>query len=173
MTTSSSSLGVTQLTAPCRIAMPRQPLAALIAAAGDKGGMRFLEFFAARIRNPNTRRVYGRALVDFLAWCDDNQVPSIAGVQPLHAAAWIELQQQDHAAPIWPRPICGRPFRPGATTMGAKPPVRLREDLPRLRPQDWTASSSRRRPRKRRAPTSPCSVSAGAHRSRRPAQRSL
>jgi hypothetical protein len=90
MTTSDRSLGVIQLTAPCRIAMPHQPL-------------------PARNRNLNTRRAYGRAVVDFLAWCDDNQVPSIAGVQPLHVAAWIELQQQDNAAPIWPRPICGRP----------------------------------------------------------------
>jgi hypothetical protein len=109
MTTSSRSLGVTQLTPPCRIAMPHQPLPALIAAAGDKAGMRFLELFAARIRNRNTRRAYGRLMADFLAWCDDHQVPSIAGVQPVHGAAWIELQQQDHAAPVWPRPICGRP----------------------------------------------------------------
>jgi site-specific recombinase XerC len=35
----------------------------------------------------------------FLAWCEDNQVPSIAAVQPLHVAAWIEMQQQEHAAP--------------------------------------------------------------------------
>ena len=81
---------MTQLTPPRRIGMPHQPLPALIAAAGDKAGMRFLEFFAARIRNPNTRRAYGRAAVEFLAWCDDNQVPSIASVQPLHVAAWPE-----------------------------------------------------------------------------------
>jgi hypothetical protein len=66
MTTSSSSLGVTQLTPPRRIAMPHQPLPALIAAAGDKTGMRFLEFFAERIRNPNTRRAYGPAVAP---WC--------------------------------------------------------------------------------------------------------
>jgi site-specific recombinase XerD len=74
-------------------------LPALIAVAGDKAGLRFLEFFAANIRNPHTRRAYGRAVADFLAWCDDAGVPSIAGVQPLHVAAWIELQQQESAAP--------------------------------------------------------------------------
>jgi hypothetical protein len=31
------------------------PVPALIAAAGDRAGMRFLEFFAANIRNPHTR----------------------------------------------------------------------------------------------------------------------
>jgi len=30
--------------------------------------MRFLEFFAANIRNPHTRRTYARATEEFLAW---------------------------------------------------------------------------------------------------------
>jgi hypothetical protein len=38
---------------------PSAPL--LVAAAGDKASMRFLEFFAANIRNPNTRRAHSRA----------------------------------------------------------------------------------------------------------------
>jgi integrase/recombinase XerC len=33
--------------------------------------VRFLEFFAATIRNPHTRRAYGRAVAEFLAWCAD------------------------------------------------------------------------------------------------------
>ena len=72
---------------------------ALIAAAGERASLRFLEFFAANIRNPHTRRAYGRAVADFLAWCDDQRVPSIAAVQPLHVAAWIEQQTREHAAP--------------------------------------------------------------------------
>jgi site-specific recombinase XerD len=74
-------------------------LPALIAAAGDRAGMRFLEFFAANIRNPHTRRAYGRAVAEFLAWCDDNGVSSITAVQPLHVSAWIEMQTQQYAAP--------------------------------------------------------------------------
>jgi len=31
--------------------------------------MRFLEFFAANIRNPHTRRAYARAADEFVAWC--------------------------------------------------------------------------------------------------------
>ena len=72
---------------------------ALIAAAGDRASLRFLEFFAANIRNPHTRRAYSRAVADFLAWCEDNGVPSITAVQPLHVAAWIEQQTREHAAP--------------------------------------------------------------------------
>jgi site-specific recombinase XerD len=71
----------------------------LIATAGARATLRFLEFFAANIRNPHTRRAYGHAVAEFLAWCDDNRVPSVTAVQPLHVAAWIEIQQQDHAAP--------------------------------------------------------------------------
>jgi site-specific recombinase XerD len=71
----------------------------LIAAAGDRASMRFLEFFAATIRNPHTRRAYSRAVAEFLAWCADSNVPSIAAVQPLHVATWIELQTGRVSAP--------------------------------------------------------------------------
>ena len=32
--------------------------------------MRFLEFFAANIRNAHTRRAYAQATREFLAWCE-------------------------------------------------------------------------------------------------------
>jgi site-specific recombinase XerD len=71
----------------------------LIARAGDRASMRFLEFFAATIRNPHTRRAYSRAVSEFLTWCTENGVPSIAAVQPLHVATWIELQTRRVSAP--------------------------------------------------------------------------
>ena len=37
-------------------------LPALVAAAGKRASVRFLEFFAANIRNPHTRRAYARAV---------------------------------------------------------------------------------------------------------------
>ena len=77
----------------------RTALPAIITAAGDRAGTRFLEFFASTIRNPHTRRAYGRAVGAFLAWCEETGVRSIAAVQPLHVAAWIELQTRQIAAP--------------------------------------------------------------------------
>jgi len=74
-------------------------LPALITAAGGQAGKRFLEFFAANIRNPHTRRAYSRAVADFLTWCDDHGVPSITAVQPLHVATWIEMQTRELSAP--------------------------------------------------------------------------
>jgi len=35
-------------------------LSAFVAAAGERAGIRFLEFFAANIRNPHTRLDYAR-----------------------------------------------------------------------------------------------------------------
>jgi site-specific recombinase XerC len=65
-------------------------LPALIAAAGDRARVRFIEFFTANIRNPHTRRAYARSVAEFLAWCERARVPSIAAVQPVHVATYIE-----------------------------------------------------------------------------------
>lgn len=72
---------------------------ALVSQAGERAGLRFLEFFTANIRNPNTRRAYARAASEFLTWCVDVGVPDLAAVAPLHVATWIELQGQTLAAP--------------------------------------------------------------------------
>lgn len=73
---------------------------ALVAAAGEPAARRFLEFFAAGIRNPHTRRAYAQAVAAFLAWCEaEAGVRTLTAVQPLHVAAWIELQSQTHSAP--------------------------------------------------------------------------
>jgi site-specific recombinase XerC len=61
--------------------------------------MRFLEFFAANIRNPHTRRAYYRAAEEFLTWCASAGVPSIAAVQRVDVATWIEAGTRELAAP--------------------------------------------------------------------------
>src|SRR5207248_1252669 len=70
----------------------------LVAAAGERSSMRFLEFFAANIRNPHTRRAYARAAEEFLGWCAAAGVPSIGAVQPVHVATWIEVGTRALAA---------------------------------------------------------------------------
>jgi len=75
------------------------PLPALVKATGKRAGIRFLEFFAAQIRNPHTRRAYARAVGEFLAWCESVGVTSLPDVQPLHVASWIELQGRTVSAP--------------------------------------------------------------------------
>jgi integrase/recombinase XerC len=74
---------------------------ALIDAAGDRARIRFLEFFAAQIRNKHTRRAYSRAVTEFMTWCESAGVHSIESVRPLHVATWIEAQsrREDISAP--------------------------------------------------------------------------
>jgi len=74
-------------------------LPALVKASGKRAGIRFLEFFAAQIRNPHTRRAYGRAVGESLAWCESVGVTSLPDVQPLHVASWIELEGRQVSAP--------------------------------------------------------------------------
>ena len=49
------------ITTTATVAWDRAAVPALVAVAGDRASMRFLEFFAANIRNPHTRRAYYRA----------------------------------------------------------------------------------------------------------------
>jgi site-specific recombinase XerD len=74
-------------------------LPALVKASGDRAGVRFLEFFAAQIRNQHTRRAYARAVSEFLAWCESVGVTSLPYIQPLHVASWIELEARQVSAP--------------------------------------------------------------------------
>ena len=82
-------------------------LPALVASADEAARLRFLEFFAVTIRNPHTRRAYMRAAGEFLAWCEARGVASLAGVQPLHVAAWIEAQGGELAPPSVKQQLAG------------------------------------------------------------------
>ena len=63
-------------------------LPAVIVDAGPAAVERFLEFFAARIANARTREAYGRAVGQFLAWCEAPGL-GLTAVAPLHVAAYI------------------------------------------------------------------------------------
>ena len=71
---------------------------ALVAASGARASYRFLEFFAANIRNKHTRRAYAQATHEFLACCERAGVASIADVKPLHVAAYIEQLGRERSA---------------------------------------------------------------------------
>lgn len=68
-----------------------------IADAGDDATRRFLEFFTAQIRNPNTRAAYGRAAAEFLGWWEGQGRGGLAAIEPIHVAAWVELRGRTHA----------------------------------------------------------------------------
>lgn len=68
--------------------------------APDAGAARrFVEFFTANIRNPNTRRAYVRAATDFSDWCSANGLRELRDIEPVHVAAYVEVLQRRLAAP--------------------------------------------------------------------------
>src|SRR6202162_1383714 len=70
----------------------------LIADAGDAAGWRYVEFFTANIRNPNTRRAYARACRRFFVWCEHRGL-TLTTIRPHDVATYIETLQQTRAAP--------------------------------------------------------------------------
>jgi len=82
---------------PAPIASGQLP--AMIEAAGKRAQTRFVEFFTAQIRNPNTRRAYAQAVREFMSWCEMVGIQTIAEVQPMHVAAYVEQLGQERAAP--------------------------------------------------------------------------
>ena len=91
---------------------------------------RFLEFFAGRIANARTRAAYGRAVGQFLAWCEARGL-RLGDVAPLHVAAYIRTHPgsvptvKQHLAAI--RVLCDwlvvnqvLPVNPAAAVRGPK-----------------------------------------------------
>ena len=74
------------------------PAPALIAAAGDHARERFFEFFAAQIRNRNTRSAYLQAACQFFTWCEERRL-ELRQIRPLHVAAYIEAKQRELSPP--------------------------------------------------------------------------
>jgi site-specific recombinase XerD len=71
----------------------------IIASGGEHTITRFLEFFAANIRNPHTRRAYFRNAVTFLLWCEGRGIRDLKAIRPVLVAGYIEFLQQTHAKP--------------------------------------------------------------------------
>lgn len=74
-------------------------LPAPIAAAGNQAAWRFIEFFTANIRNPNTRRAYGRAVGDFFHWCETRRIHALEQISPTVVAAYIEQRGETLSRP--------------------------------------------------------------------------
>ena len=73
-------------------------LPAQIGRADEKTQKRFLEFFAATIRNKNTRMAYFRAVGKFFAWCEARGIGELKQVEPLIVAAFVEEETAKHQA---------------------------------------------------------------------------
>src|SRR3712207_8495778 len=69
-----------------------------VMAEGERAAARYVEFFTARIRNPNTRAAYARAASAFFAWCGRHGL-RLPAIQPVHVAAYVERIGRERSAP--------------------------------------------------------------------------
>jgi site-specific recombinase XerD len=69
---------------------PGTSLPSIVVRAGRSASDRFLEFFTAQIRNPNTREAYGRAVARFFEFIEKNFGHELWGIKPFHVAAYVE-----------------------------------------------------------------------------------
>lgn len=83
---------------PRGVAAAPGAIPAVIADAGGDAINRFLQFFAAEIRNKNTRSAYLRACRRFFDWCAGNGF-SLRDIEPVHVAAYVEILSDELAAP--------------------------------------------------------------------------
>src|ERR1022692_1482995 len=75
---------------------PRLPVLFL---ADAKSSECFWEFFAANIRNRNTRRDYYKAVCSFSNWCEGRGLVDLVKVKPIQVAACVEELQCTHSKP--------------------------------------------------------------------------
>ncbi len=75
-----------------------ETLPPLIAEAGATARRRFVEYFTANIRNPNTRAAYAQAIAQFCRWAEDRQL-RLEGLNPVLIAAYVEELNARRAAP--------------------------------------------------------------------------
>jgi len=85
---------------------------AVIADAGEPAARRFIEFFAATIRNKNTRMAYYRAVCHFFAWVEQHEIGELADIEPVHVAAYIEALQATAASSSARAALCARALSP-------------------------------------------------------------
>ena len=92
----SAIVPASQASGPGRMATA---LPALILLADEKARWRFIDFFTATIRNPNTRRAYYRAVSRFLNWCQSLGIGELDQVRPIHVAAYVDELQEELSKP--------------------------------------------------------------------------
>jgi site-specific recombinase XerD len=71
----------------------------MIAAAGERASLRFIDFFTAHIRNPNTRAAYGVAVRAFFDWLEMNGVAELGAIRTHHVSTYVELLTHSYSAP--------------------------------------------------------------------------
>jgi site-specific recombinase XerD len=75
------------------------PVPAMIASAGERARLRFIDFFTAHIRNPNTRAAYRVAVREFFGWFELGGLTEIGAIRTHHVSTYLELLTRNYSAP--------------------------------------------------------------------------
>jgi len=75
-----------------------RPFPGLIARAGENAARRFVEYFTANIRNPNTRAAYAQAVSRFCGWAEARGL-DLGRLNPVIVAAYVEELGTELAPP--------------------------------------------------------------------------
>lgn len=93
-----SEVEISVFKGPAELATLYSSLPALFL-AHPKASERFWEFFAANIRNRNTRRAYYKAACRFSVWCEGRGLLDLRKVRPIDVATFVEELQGTHSKP--------------------------------------------------------------------------
>ena len=80
--------------APATMVVP-----AMVADLGEAAALRFIDFFTANIRNPNTRAAYAVAMRGFFRWLEKRGVHELGAVRTHHVSAYVEVLTAAYKAP--------------------------------------------------------------------------
>jgi site-specific recombinase XerD len=72
---------------------------ALIADLGEHAALRFVDFFTANIRNPNTRAAYAVAIRSFFTWLEKHGPADLGGIRTHHVSTYVEVLAKTYKAP--------------------------------------------------------------------------
>jgi site-specific recombinase XerD len=72
---------------------------AIIANLGEAAALRFIDFFTANIRNPNTRAAYGVAVRSFFHWLAQRGVTELAAIRTHHVSTYVENLTRGYKPP--------------------------------------------------------------------------
>jgi hypothetical protein len=72
---------------------------AMVADLGDAAALRFIDFFTANIRNPNTRAAYAVAVRSFFRWLEARGVRELSAVRTHHVSTYVEVLTRSYKAP--------------------------------------------------------------------------
>ena len=61
--------------------------------------LRYIDFFTAHIRNPNTRAAYGVAVREFYGWLELGGIAAIRNIRTHHVSIYVELLTRKYSAP--------------------------------------------------------------------------